>query len=195
MAKTKNHPHNRREQLALAEKEQEIVHLYFQKGLSQQAIAKQMGIGQTTVSRYVRQAHARWQETSIQDIEEHKARILENLAHTKAEAWSAWLDSKNPVVANTVREGGKLGDSTEQTTTTQTGDPKYLAVIQNAIDQERKLLGLDAPTKHQVATVDMGDLQTIASVMTGSMERAGLSAEQIRAVVEYFAEGMKEVVK
>lgn len=92
------------------------------------------------------------QRRAAETAERRDDRLAE-LDQLRAEAWAAWERSKEPAVTETTEsESGSRGSQGKDTTKTayQVGDASYLAQVQKAIEQERALLGLDAPRRTEI---------------------------------------------
>jgi hypothetical protein len=89
----------------------------------------------------------------LEDIDIWLAVELEKTLALEAEAWAAWersqLDEETHRVSKAVvSEMGKVVPIEEQFTTKgQSGDPRFLAMIDKCIDRRCKLLGLYAPER------------------------------------------------
>lgn len=99
------------------------------EGLSQDAIAERLGIGQASVSRCLTELTKEWQEATAQDVAALKAQELLELDLVKSEAWGEWHASK----------AGEQG-----------GNPAYLKVVINALSEQSKIRGTYAPAKQAI---------------------------------------------
>lgn len=121
------------------------------KCLTHQKIAEEIGVRRETITRvlgrYNRKVSDRLMSKSIRE----RARQFERLDWIIEEAAEEWhrskLDAETVKVTN---EGLVADDKTETTTKGQTGDPRYLSEIRSALADQRKILGLDAPTKTEM---------------------------------------------
>jgi len=112
------------------------------EGLSQQAIAERLGIGQASVSRCLAELTQEWQEQTAQDVAALKAQELLELDLVKSEAWGEWHTSK-------ASEHG--------------GNPAYLKVIISAMAEQSKIRGTYAPAK-QAITDPTGEVERTHAV-------------------------------
>lgn len=169
MAKNdRNGNHRNRAQLLLDRVE--LARL-MRRGWTQEQIAQRFGISVSQVQRDWKVIVKRLQEQMLLDAKEHAARLVEELAEVKREAWCAWDKSKQDATrkveeeAMPLRLGEPLVDKSKDrdsstpptsppqlqkvrvTTTTEgrTGDPNYLRTVLQCIQAERELLGVDAP--------------------------------------------------
>lgn len=122
-------------------------------GDSQYQIAALLDISQAAVSKILRRAD----DQTLQEMRERglrvKGRQIQQLEHIRAEAMSAWHRSKADAVRKRQRRSDGAGAGTsvaEVVTEAQHGDPRYLAEARNALSDQRKLLGLDAPQQLQL---------------------------------------------
>jgi len=119
------------------------------RGYSQTAVADALGMS-------VNQVQLDWrllvQQTRVAQKEDVKAKIslmLEQLSEIKMEAWKSWELSKNPLQRRTTRgragyvdeEGNPIVETTD-VEEGQTGDPRFLRVVMDAMAKEAELQGL-----------------------------------------------------
>ena len=132
----------------------EISHLYLQ-GITQAEIGHRLGVTQPQISYDLKVLRKRWLQSSVVNINEAKARELARVDHLECEYWEAWEKSKNPVKT----KGRKKVDGETIETTVQaetgTGDPRYLSGVQWCINKRCELLGLDAPSKHEIGPLTL----------------------------------------
>jgi len=136
---------NARETTQLAERRQRVAELYV-KAWSQPAIARQLGISQTTVCRDLQAIRQQWRESSVRDFDAAREHELQKLDLLEREAWAAWQRSQQPVESTRVTQDGS-GKKAQKTVEHPVGDPRYLEQIHKCIAGRRALLGLDAPTR------------------------------------------------
>lgn len=145
-----------------------ISELYL-KGWIQEDIAEEVGLNQSTVSRDLKAIQKKWQQDTLYDFNEAKARELERVDVLEREYWQAWEDSKDD--AETIRqegtpkqlENGQTIPTPSKIVSTkkgQTGDPRYLAGVQWCIERRCKILGIDAAIKSQSFNLDLSNLTT-----------------------------------
>lgn len=122
-------------------------------GRSQYKIASELGISQQAVAAHIKKAR----EASRVMMESRRDERLAELTKIRDEAWAAWARSQQPAETTvTERIDGGSGEGAPRLKATvrregQAGDASFLAQIQKAIEQERALLGLDAPKKAQIS--------------------------------------------
>jgi len=109
---------------------------------------------------------AEWRETRIENTDLAMQLELQRLDDIIKEAWAAWEKSKEDYQKQKARqdaipvpaEDGQGADpavvkmSQEREDVRSCGDPRYLDVINKALAERRKLLGLYSPEKKLVAT-------------------------------------------
>lgn len=93
-----------------------------------------------------------WRQSAVAEIEVGQAKQLAKIDAVEVEAWAAWERSKGQV-EETETERQANGETTKQSARvkkqTRDGDPRWLTVIQSCIDQRCKILGLNAPQRHE----------------------------------------------
>ncbi len=114
-----------------------------------------------TVKKDVDRMLAEWRKTRIENLDSALQLELERIDDIVKEAWEAWNKSKQDGERiRTTRRGTKGKESGEMETTGFTqqreefcgyGDTRYLDVVQRALIERRKLLGLYAPEKKEVS--------------------------------------------
>lgn len=159
----------RSQDVRITHRRQEIADLYLQ-GWAQTAIAKQVGVAQSTVSTDIAAIYEEWRESTIRDFDVMREVELRKLNRVEKEAWAAWERSQNPAQAAVVSTDGSE-QRTQKTVKEQIGDPRYLDQILKCITSRRALLGLDAPTRVAPTSPD-GEEAYHSHVMTKLMELA-----------------------
>ena len=82
-------------------------------------------ISQQQISADLKIIRTRWMQSQIRDFDAHQAEELAKLERLEQEYWAAW----------------RAVEPTDRTA------PAYLNGVGNCVEQRRKLLGLDAPSK------------------------------------------------
>lgn len=135
-----------------------ISDLYLQ-GITQAEIGQRLDVSQQQISYDLRVLRKRWQQSSIVNINEAKAKELARVDHLEREYWEAWERSVGEHRTKTVKARGTeiKGNLAEQTLKTEdiNGDPRYLSGIQWCINKRCELLGLDAPSKHEIGPLTL----------------------------------------
>lgn len=143
----------------------DIARLYLQ-GQSQCAIASQLKIDQSTVSRDLKELRSLWLNNAIRDFDEAKNLQLAKIDILEATYWEAWYRSLNvrESLTNESGESDAKGAFTKTITKREVmlGNPAYLAGVERCIAERCKLLGLYAPIK---TAADLAE-QVIASGIT-----------------------------
>lgn len=122
------------------------------KGSTQAEIAKAIGVSRVQITQDLKEVRAWWKDRTAFDLDEFKAEQLAKLDNLERELWQAWDESKKPTISSTVSDttaGANPGRTRSRKEITSAGDPRFLAQIQDCIDQRCKILGLYAPTKLQ----------------------------------------------
>jgi len=147
-------------------KRRRIVADRYLSGTVQAAIAEQLGVNQSTISRDLKALQKAWLASALIDLNDAKARELAKVDRLEREYWTAWERSRED--AETVKQRGKSADGTgikpesiEKTTKGQAGDPRFLAGIQWCIERRCKIIGVDAPTKQELTGAGGGPLEVV----------------------------------
>ena len=137
----------------IARDRRRITDLYLQ-GHIQYDIAEQLGISQATVSRDLKAIQKEWQQSTLVDLHEAKAKELARIDRLEREYWREWEESKKDketVIKKGVRSVA-TGDRDEATKREegQRGDPRYLSGVQWCIEQRCKIVGIYAAQKQEI---------------------------------------------
>ena len=152
-------PSTRNQSQMLARREQ--VATRYLRGEQQYTIARAVGVSQSQISHDLKALRDLWLASSLRDFDALKAEQLAKIDAVEVEAWGAWLRSQQPreVSLTEQTEGGEVvgvdGTSQPKRPTRkasmrregQSGDPRFLAVIQKCIDQRCVILGLESPLR------------------------------------------------
>lgn len=115
-------------------------------------IAAAVGVSSVTVWKDVQRIRAGWKESAEQAIGERIAQEMATLDEIERRAWLAWEASKSDIRV-TYAETNDGSSKAGQRTTTTPGDPRWAGIILDCVERRCKLLGIDAPEKHQVSIV------------------------------------------
>lgn len=137
-----------------------IAGLYL-RGYTQHLIADEVNaaykeddqISRRQIGYDIKVLHKQWRESQLIDIDDAKARELARIDKLEFEAWEAW--ERSQLDAETVIEemGGKKGSPpTRKRTETrgQTGDPRFLVIVDKCIDKRIRIFGLAAPIRNEL---------------------------------------------
>lgn len=135
----------------IARREQ-VASMYL-RGMSQQAIADNLGCGQATVSRDLTAIQADWHQSALIDIDEAKSRELARIDQLERTYWIEYELSREDR-ESTMTKAVQAGDATARKEATKRteqrlGDPRYLSGIQWCIERRCAILGIDAPKKQE----------------------------------------------
>lgn len=151
----------RQDEIRLMKRRAKVADMYL-AGFIQPQIALQIGTSQATVSRDISALHKAWLDSALRDFDALKEIELKRIDRTEREAWDAWrrtigthtkssIATKGAIVTEGVKgqSGFKTLQPSEKTVHSeeQAGDPRFLNIVLKCIEQRRKILGLDAPTK------------------------------------------------
>lgn len=153
-----------------------------QQGWSETRIALELGVDQSTISRYLTSLAKRTLTQLEDEVIRAKATQLRQLEHIIDEAFQAWQASKTPeqtiskrIVPGDIDEEGNRGESQEVVTTRvrgQSGDSRHLKTALDAMADARKLLGLDKAEPSGMLT--MSDVQKIFNELPSGAQTAYL---------------------
>jgi len=146
----------RRSQSQITRDLKRIGELYLQ-GRYQHEIAEELGLSTGTISNDLKKLHAEWRESAATDIEKKKSEELSKIDHLERTYWEGWLRSlRNKVVIIekefVIGENGVEIPAVEKTTRTKPrdGNTKFLDGVDKCVRQRCKILGVEAPTEHEV---------------------------------------------
>jgi predicted transcriptional regulator len=153
----------------MVEREHRAWELRIREHMTQAEIASELGIDQATVSRLLARAARARLEDKRQLIETQIAEQFDRLDHIFAEAMRAWEASKEPTKLVAKRMSRAADSSSDErprdediTTRVedQDGNTRYLDTAMKALGDLRKLLGIDAPSRVELAGQGGGPLQS-----------------------------------
>lgn len=146
------------------ESRREKVSFMYRRGMTQVAIAKELDINQSNISRDLKQIRSEWLESRVKDFDAAKEIELQKIDEVERQAWAAWERSVGVVERRTTRKKD-AGDRSESEATVvktdQAGDPRFLQNVLDCIQRRCKILGLDAPEKHAETDSKGNDLDRI----------------------------------
>jgi DNA-binding transcriptional ArsR family regulator len=147
-----------------------------QRGRSQAQIAAIVGVGQSTVSRWLDELERRELARLSDRIGREKVRQTYVLEHLCSEALFAWERSKLPLKRVRSRKAGRVGGGASVDLVDveeRDGDPVFLEVAMRALDGIRDVWGLNvAPRRSGASSFDAEEF-TYAAVAKRLKERAG----------------------
>ena len=151
---------NKRTAIQIERDRREIARLYL-RGWKQAEIAERLSgsedreyaLSQQMISYDIKRLIEQWRASALLDLDQAKAEELAKVNQLEVEYWEAWENSK----ATLKRQRGQKkvdGQLTEQTISVneRDGDPRFLTGVQWCIERRCKILGLDAPSKHDLTS-------------------------------------------
>lgn len=126
-----------RVEFAVVVRRRRVAGLYL-KGMTQEEIAKEVGVDQATVSRDLEMLRERLQWEAVEDVREMRTQELMRLKLIEEEAWDAWERSRDATA-----ESGDEKESGEGTKREERNRWRYLEIVLKCSNQRRKLMGLD----------------------------------------------------
>ncbi|OFY61618.1 MAG: hypothetical protein A2Y71_03005 [Bacteroidetes bacterium RBG_13_42_15] len=136
----------------IIERRSRVADLYL-KGTPQYKIGMICKVSTSQVSRDLKILSKKWVESSMQNIDELKARELEKINQTEREAWKGWerscqVKTKKRHATSDFEKGTKNESSVERIKSA--GDSHFLEIILRCIRQRSELLGLESPKKADI---------------------------------------------
>jgi len=152
-----------------------IASLYL-KGKPQHAIAEDVGVNQSQVSRDLKVLEGQWRASALLDINDVKMRELARINQLEVEYWDAWEESKQNYQQVTNKASGSRTRVKYKEKTTKDmilfGDPRFLAGVQWCIQKRCEIFGLNAPQKFEGRMVDEFENMSLEELA----KRAGLDS-------------------
>ena len=146
------------------EKDREQISIWYLQGWTQARIAEEIGLSRTQITYDLRAIQKQWIKNTTFALDEYKGKELAKIDHVEAEAWLAWEKSKEQfkqqhIVAKGIKkiiddDGNQKDQAVTVDKSTQIedqyGNPRYLDLVMTCIERRCKMLGIDAPQKHEV---------------------------------------------
>jgi predicted transcriptional regulator len=133
----------------IAARRQKVAELYVQ-GITQFAIAEQLGVCQPTVSNDLARVREQWLKSSLMDFNAKKSEELARLEHLERVAWEDYAESRKVYVK--VKGRGLVPSDTRR----KPGDVRYLQEVREAITLRLKVLGAIQPDKKVIVNQNVG---------------------------------------
>lgn len=139
----------------------QVAEMYL-RGKTIRAIAIDLGVSHGTVGNDVQIVLAEWREERLDDIDALQSAELTRISKLEETYWEAWdrsvterKRSTTERMTTTEGEGDGDGQVTKRDRAAITkdellGDARFLAGVQWCIDRRCKILGLDAPERHEI---------------------------------------------
>lgn len=141
------------------------------KGKRQWEIADALGLARTQIAYDLKTIRERWIASSVRNFDEERGIALAKIDVLERTYWDAWVKSCEEKTRKSIQQNPFGDKSTSVTTETLLGNPAYLQGVERCIEQRRKILGLDAPSKTEVTGRDGGEIR-INSVIHDDTERS-----------------------
>jgi len=157
-----------KKKLELATRREQVCSMFL-AGVSKSNIARRLKIARPTVYDDIDISMKELNSQRLRDIELIQTRELEVLDWTERQARKAWKRSQEDAETVTKNEGGGPNTVTGSTTTKgQVGDSRFLTEVIRCSESRRKMIGADAPEKHEHGGQDGGPV--IREVVVKSRE-------------------------
>ena len=179
---------NKRTPIQLKNDRVRIAELYI-KGVYQSVIAAELGLDQSQISRDLKAIQKQWVENTTLDLDHFKGKEIAKIDQVERTAWEGYTRSLEKF-KSTITTGKGITEDKETGKVTagnkdqvvkveeRNGDPRFLDVVMKCIERRCKLMGLDAPDKHE---------------HTGKVILEDKSLEEIRARREQIEKEMQEL--
>ena len=164
-----------RQRTDLTIRRKDVGKLYL-SGMTQPAIARELGVSQPTVSRDMKVLRDEWLASALIDVNAAKAKELAKIDNLEIEYWEAWRRSIGEHIQEVTKaKGPAKGSPTDiekvVRKNTLVGDPRFLQGIQWCIDKRCKILGLDSPQLVELSWEDeVVDLLTSGDIEPEQVE-------------------------
>lgn len=180
-------PRPRTEETEIAERRALVSRLYLQ-GWTQLAIADEVDVDQSTVSRDLDALRQEWRQNAAIDFGEIQARTLASIDLMEAEAWKGWESSRRDREIKTAENstGRDPKTKTGMRREGQSGDEGYLRTIQWCLEKRMQILGFELPKKIALTNPDgtkeygtepgSRPLAALLAGARGALERLGQAA-------------------
>jgi hypothetical protein len=166
--------------LATLSRRVRVAELYLQGHRFSPDIARNIGgVHRSTITRDLQIIRKQWAIEMVTKFDEALREEICKIDRVEREAWSAWERSKTfREKTKTSRGNKRSGEETSAQIEKENllGDPRYLERVGWCIDRRCKLLGLDAPEKHQISMG--GELHVVERIVTDRREIPDQPPEQ-----------------
>jgi predicted transcriptional regulator len=147
------------------------------QGWTQRQIADELGVSQPAVSKILSRLEERYAREVVASLDRHRAKQTLRLEHQYSESMRAWQESKEDSTIRRQRKGqGAAGQAAssvaELVVENQHGDPRYLEQARKALNDIRKVWGIDAPQQLKVTAAP------------SSSPYEGMSEDTLREAIE-----------
>ena len=147
------------------------------QGSTQRQIADELGISQPAVSKILSRLEERYAREVVASLDRHRAKQTLRLEHHYSESMRAWQESQQDSTIRRQRKGqGAAGlaaqSIAELVVENQHGDPRYLEQARKALNDIRKVWGIDAPQQLKVTAAP------------SSSPYEGMSEDTLREAIE-----------
>jgi len=141
---------------------------HFLIGWSQQKIADECGVHQTTIFADINFLLEEWKKSNLVDLDSKIELEIRRINNLESKAWEAFFESKQVKTTTVTRQPNMKHNKTRRdpvnfegidaSTIDSGGDAKFLNIVSDCIKQRCKLMGLDAPQKVALTDTKGNDL-------------------------------------
>lgn len=152
-----------------------VAELYL-KGWTQVDIVRHVDVRQPTISSDLATLHRQWRESSPRDFDAIREAQLQKLDHLEREAWAAYGRSagtrnRKRLVA---RDGVKISEIEQWE---ETGDRRYLRIVQDCIAKRCELLDMKAPLRMNLRVSRDTDMRELSNEDLEAIVRGDFTIE------------------
>jgi len=167
-------PVSPKKRMAVAKRRERVAEHYL-AGMTQEAIAAELNVSQSTISSDLKALKQEWQESANHDFVLLKEMERKRLDRLDREAWDGWRRSQKPMEVTRIVQTDN-GRHIEKRIVPQVGDRRYLELLLRIAATRHKLMGLDAAaesasTEGQKVYVDGDDMSRRAEKDDDPIER------------------------
>lgn len=142
-------PQSKEQQFAVESRRARVAEAYL-KGKAQWEIVLAEKVDKAQISRDLDAVRKAWRESAVRDFDEDVNRELDRIDLLERTYWEAWERSRSERTRSRTkrRTGAAPSDEASVEKEQRDGNPAFLDGVMSCIDKRCKLLGLDAPVKH-----------------------------------------------
>jgi hypothetical protein len=138
------------------ENRRNVVESLYLQGHSLRYIGRELSVDPKTVLKDINAIREEWRSQRVQKLDDEINHQLAKYDLIETQAWIGWERSLKNAVEK-VAEEGETKDGPYQKrrrkNVLQSGDPRFLKIIDDVLASRRQLLGLNAPSKVEMTSV------------------------------------------
>ncbi len=141
--------YKRKKRFEIIDRRRQVAHLLLTTDLTEQEIAKKLGISRSTMDLDCRTIREKWQAEIIKDMDEKTREQLAKIDTIEHEAWKQWEKVNKRIKTTTKRatkeDGTSIKVGVERSVEPLLPDSKYLDIIHKCIETKCKIFGIKPP--------------------------------------------------